>query len=198
MVYLFAGLVKVNPDWLRLEPMGMWLARRADFAVIGPYLTEDWVVALAAYGAIVLHLVGAPLLLIPRTRLYVMAVYFAFHLFNHFLFQIGIFPWFTMAGTLMFLDPDWPRQLARWCRKQARWAVPRRAGRPVSGPSAQDKAGAGQPPEAGTWILLGFIALWLAFQVLFPLRHLLYPGNSGWTDEGQRFAWQMKLRDKHS
>ena len=45
-------------------------------------------------------------------------------------------------------------------------------------------------------LLLGFIGLWLAFQVLFPLRHLLYPGNPSWTEQGHRFAWQMKLRDK--
>ena len=44
--------------------------------------------------------------------------------------------------------------------------------------------------------LLAFIALWLVFQVLFPLRHLLYPGSPSWTEEGHRFAWQMKLRDK--
>lgn len=46
------------------------------------------------------------------------------------------------------------------------------------------------------WLLLGFIAIWLAFQLLFPLRHLLYPGSPSWTEEGHRFAWQMKLRDK--
>ncbi len=44
--------------------------------------------------------------------------------------------------------------------------------------------------------LLIFIGVWLAFQVLFPLRHLLYPGSVSWTEEGHRFAWQMKLRDK--
>lgn len=42
------------------------------------------------------------------------------------------------------------------------------------------------------------IAVWLAFQVLFPLRHLLYPGDPSWTEEGHRFAWQMKLRDKEA
>jgi len=45
-------------------------------------------------------------------------------------------------------------------------------------------------------LLLGFFALWLGFQILFPLRHLLYPGNVSWTEQGHRFAWQMKLRDK--
>jgi hypothetical protein len=109
VLYIFAGLVKLNADWLRLEPMGMWLARCDDWELIGPLFNQDWVVALASYGAIVIHIVGAPLLLVRRTRAYVMALYFAFHLANHFLFQIGIFPWVAMAGTLMFLEPDWPR-----------------------------------------------------------------------------------------
>ena len=33
------------------------------------------------------------------------------------------------------------------------------------------------PSTAAKATLLGFIAVWLGFQVLFPLRHLLYPGN---------------------
>lgn len=45
-------------------------------------------------------------------------------------------------------------------------------------------------------LTLGLIALWLAFQILFPLRHLLYAGSPSWTEQGHRFAWQMKLRDK--
>jgi hypothetical protein len=28
------------------------------------------------------------------------------------------------------------------------------------------------------------------------LRHLLYPGDVAWTEEGHRFSWRMKLRDK--
>ena len=31
-----------------------------------------------------------------------------------------------------------------------------------------------------------------------PIRHFLYPGNVSWTEEGHRFAWHMKLRDKDS
>jgi hypothetical protein len=45
-------------------------------------------------------------------------------------------------------------------------------------------------------LLLGFVAVWLAFQVIMPLRDLLYPGKVSWTEQGHRFAWQMKLRDK--
>ena len=32
--------------------------------------------------------------------------------------------------------------------------------------------------------------------MLFPLRHFLYPGVVHWTEEGHRFAWHMKLRQK--
>ena len=53
-----------------------------------------------------------------------------------------------------------------------------------------------RPLRPGQVALLVIIALWLAFQVLFPLRHLLYPGSPSWTEEGHRFSWQMKLRDK--
>lgn len=116
VMYLYAGIVKINADWLRLEPLGMWLARRDDFALVGPLFNQDWVVAIASYGSIAIHVIGAPLLLFRRTRGWVIALYFAFHLSNHFLFDIGIFPWVAMVGTLMFLDPDWPRQALRRLR----------------------------------------------------------------------------------
>lgn len=45
-------------------------------------------------------------------------------------------------------------------------------------------------------LVLGFIALWIGIQILVPLRYLVYPGNVSWTEEGHRFAWMMKLRDK--
>ena len=119
VMYIYAGIVKINPDWLRLEPMGMWLSRRDDMPLVGELFNQDWVVALAAYGSIALHIVGAPLLLVRRARGWVMAIYFAFHLANHFLFRIGIFPWVAMAGTLLFLEPDWPRRALRRVRQGA-------------------------------------------------------------------------------
>lgn len=45
-------------------------------------------------------------------------------------------------------------------------------------------------------LIVAGLALWLAVQILVPLRHLLYPGNVSWTEQGHRFAWMMKLRDK--
>jgi vitamin K-dependent gamma-carboxylase len=41
-----------------------------------------------------------------------------------------------------------------------------------------------------------WVLVWVVLQIVVPLRHHLYPGNPNWTEEGHRFAWHMKLRDK--
>ena len=40
------------------------------------------------------------------------------------------------------------------------------------------------------------LVLFCAWQLLFPLRHHLYPGPVTWTEEGHKYSWRMKLRDK--
>lgn len=195
IVYIYAGIVKINSDWLQLEPLSMWLATRADEmpAWIGYLFLHDWSVAVGAYGIIILHVLGAPLLLWRRTRIYIFCIYACFHILNHFVFSIGIFPWLTLFATLIFFDPDWPKQL--WQKMKASF----------SPETAQPDAQTQHTPSQGTsfmptimtqnLILLG-LAVWLSYQVLMPLRHLLYPGNVSWTEEGHRYAWQMKLRSK--
>ena len=44
--------------------------------------------------------------------------------------------------------------------------------------------------------LLALLGLFVAYNCLMPLRHFLYPGEVSWTEEGHRFSWHMKLRDK--
>jgi len=196
IVLVFAGLVKVNPDWLRLQPLGMWLAEDNDFFLIGPLFTETWVIAVAAYGTILLHLVGAPLLLWSRTRGVVFALYVAFHLMNHFLFEIGIFPWLTMAATTLFFAADWPRRvLHSLAVATAGFWNP--GGTVSPGPPRSMATASGDAVGVGRRnLVLVLISAWLLLQVLVPVRHLLYPGDVTWTEEGHRFAWRMKLRDK--
>ena len=57
--------------------------------------------------------------------------------------------------------------------------------------------GIGEPLRIQTWGL-SLLGLWVAVQVLVPLRHLAIPGNVHWTEEGHNFSWHMKLRDKES
>jgi len=127
-----------------------------------------------------------------RTRLVVFILYACFHTLNHFVFDIGIFPWFTLLGTLLFFDPDWPRQIARKLRSIA--------GIQTKGNKQAPAAGINQTtiPLFKQRLVFGLCAFWVATQTLIPLRHYLYPGNVSWTEEGHRFSWQMKLRSKES
>ncbi len=47
-------------------------------------------------------------------------------------------------------------------------------------------------------LTLALLSIWVAIQILVPLRHYLIPGNVNWTEEGHNFSWHMKLRDKES
>jgi len=181
LVYFYAGLAKLNPDWLHGWPMRMTLAAREGHPIVGLFANEEWAVYLLSYGGLIFDLLVVPLLLWPRTRLFAFIVACGFHLTNAVLFQIGVFPWLMIAATTLFFDPDWPRRLFRPAR---------RPGSPSPVPA---------PPSVfrqRTIVLL--LAVYMAVQVIVPLRHYLYPGDASWTEEGHHFAWRLMLRKKRA
>ena len=40
------------------------------------------------------------------------------------------------------------------------------------------------------------VMVFVVFQLAFPFRHLLYPGNPFWTEQGYRFGWRVMLIEK--
>lgn len=52
------------------------------------------------------------------------------------------------------------------------------------------------PPVGGSLWILAFVIGYTAFQILFPLRHLLYKRELQWTHEGSNFSWRM-MADHH-
>jgi vitamin K-dependent gamma-carboxylase len=186
-VFIFAGVAKLNADWLHGEPLRMWLAERTDFAIIGRFFTEEWAPWLFSYGGLLFDLTVIPLLIWPRTRPLAFLAAVGFHMTNQQLFSIGIFPFLALGTALLFFPPDWPR--FRWLR--ARRRPPRQ---PVVAGWPTPPRGWRLRPAQGA--LLGVLGVYLALQVLVPLRHFAIPGNVSWTEEGHRFSWHMKLRDK--
>ena len=178
IVYFYAGIAKLNADWLDGEPFRSWLAERTSVPVIGKYFTEEWLVMLFNYGGLAFDLFIVPLLLWRRTRVFAFLWAASFHFLNATIFSIGIFPWLMLAATTLYFRPDWPRRIFR------RWRWTETTGVPEP---------AAYPPLA-----LSLIGVYLAIQLLVPFRHFLYPGNVHWTEEGHRFSWHMKLRDKES
>lgn len=180
--YFFGGVAKLNADWLRAEPMRGWLANMTDFPLIGRWFTQEWMVYGFSYGGLLFDLFIVPALLWRRTRPFAFALAVCFHVLNDNLFSIGIFPWFMIAASVIYFEPDWPRRL-----------LARIPGLSPSATHATDVP----PPARWPRATLALLALWCALQGAIPMRHLLYPGNPSWTEEGHRFAWHMKLRGKN-
>ena len=173
-VYFFGGIAKLNADWLAGHPIDLWLARRSDYFLIGPYTSDVWLIYFIAWGGLALDLLAAPFLFWKRTRLAAYLVTLSFHIVNNRLFSIGIFPWFMIFGTLIFFEPDWPRKYMR---------------------KSNISLGATGSPTIGKFGLAAMGA-YVLFQLFLPMRPHLYPGNTSWTEEGHFFSWRMMLQDK--
>lgn len=189
IILIYAGIVKINSDWLNFYPLKYW------FAAQGGVFDQNWIVAVGSYGSIILHVAGAPLLFFKKTRIWVFLVYAVFHSTNSYVFgeDIGIFPWITLALTTIFFQPHWPRQILcfiknfqiRNFRKSYQEAINLKS--EVSGYKAFKISSAQKK------MVVIAIIIWAIFQSLFPLRRLLYKGNTAWTNQGHYFSWRMKL-----
>ena len=178
---IFAGLVKLTPDWLAGEPLGLWLRSQADDFVFGGLFAHDWVIIAGTWGTVALHILGAPLLLWRRTRFAVFCIYCIFHGVNAAFFNIGIFPWLTIAATTIFFAPDWPRRC-------------------LSGMGLRQDDGTSAVPVHRTLpssILLA-MACWLAVQIVLPLRAAAFDSDVRWSGDGHRFSWRMRIYDRQA
>jgi vitamin K-dependent gamma-carboxylase len=187
-VYFFGGIAKLNSDWLQGWPLRIWMPRELNLPILWRFRDQVWLAFAFSYSGLLLDLLAVPLLLWRRTRPYMFAALALFHLTNSNLFDIGIFPWFAAAMTVLYFEPDWPRRLINLARRAL-------GHNDAPMPLASNAPVASTPPRFRTATLAG-LAVYCAIQILLPLRHWLYPGNVAWTEQGHRFSWRMKLRNK--
>jgi vitamin K-dependent gamma-carboxylase len=181
VVYFYAGIAKLNPDWLHGEPMRWVMAQHLDFPTIGKFFTQEWAVYTMSYGALLLDLFIVPLLLWRRTRIGAFFVISLFHLMNARLFNIDIFPWLAIAATTLFLSPDWPRRFFSIFHHGMSSRVI--GGTELAGQRNQD-------------LIFLFAIAYLGIQFLVPLYpfFLSLSGGSQWAFMQHRFCWRMMLR----
>jgi hypothetical protein len=178
VVYAFAGLAKLNADWLvRALPLRLWLPARDGLGPLDGLLDERWFAHALAVGGALFDCAVVPLLLWKRTRPFAFAALVVFHLATWRLFAIGVFPWLMIAGATLFFAPDWPRRL-RVLRPAHALADP---------PTVR-------PARARLAVVAG--VAWVVVQVAVPLRHHLYPGEARWTNEGYRFSWNVLAAER--
>jgi hypothetical protein len=202
LVYVYAGVAKLDGDWLRGLVLVRELRMKSELPIIGPLFATDWIAPVMSWGGLLLDLLVVPLLLWRRTRWVAFGAAATFHLANATLFRIDIFPWFMLGATFLLFFSDLLPDLGRDERK----AVPR----PTNESSASARGNEWWSLPTGRrrlnewWSLptgrrrlwVGLAVLYAVVQMVVPLRHHLYPGQANWTDHGHDFAWRMMLRAK--
>lgn len=176
IVYTFASIAKLYPDWLDATAPAIFMSGKADYWLIGNFLQQNWVHWVMAYTGIFFDLLIVPLLLWRKTRMLGFCISIFFHLFNSVVFQIGIFPYMSIAFALFFFTPKTIRK--RFLPKE----------------NYYDKGEIIVPKYKKSLIVL--FSIYFIIQIGLPLRHWFIEDNVLWTEEGHRLSWRMMLRSK--
>lgn len=181
LLYVFAGLAKLNSDWLlHALPLRIWLPAHNDLPIIGFLLGYSWVPYVFSWFGCLYDLSIPFLLWNRRTRPWAYAAVVVFHGLTAVLFPIGMFPYVMIVTALIFFSAEFHERLIRLLSSW--WAtIPARTY---------------QYPPMARKMALSFFVFFFLFQLLFPFRYLLYPGELFWTEEGYRFSWRVMLMEK--
>ncbi len=176
IVYTYASLAKFYPDWLDLTFPKLLMASKHDTPIIGSFLQTNFAHISIKYIGILFDLLVVPLLLWKRTRMFIFVFSIFFHLFNSYVFHIGIFPYMSLAFTLFFFTPELINK--RFLRKKPLYVA-----NEVKYTNYKN-------------LLIPFMAIWFIVQLGLPIRHHFIDGDVLWTEEGHRLSWRMMLRSK--
>ncbi|AXT21302.1 HTTM domain-containing protein [Flavobacteriaceae bacterium AU392] len=177
IVYTFASVAKWYPDWLDTSVIELLMRARKDYYIIGDLLQQKWVHYALAYLGITFDLLVVPLLLWKPTRKLAFIASLFFHLFNSIVFQIGIFPYMSIAIILFFYPPRTIKNI--FLKKKEFY----------------DKAEVIVPNYKPYFITL--LIIYFSIQILLPLRHWTIKDDVLWTEEAHRMSWRMMLRGKN-
>ena len=177
LVYTYAAIAKIYGDWLDFSFMEILFKGKSGYPFIGDLLQEIWVHRAIGILGILFDLLIVPALLWKPSRKWAFMAAIFFHLFNSIVFQIGIFPYLSLAFAVFFFEPDEIRKLF-FKRKH---------------PFLQGKLY--YPPQK-KWVMR-IMAVYLLVQLLLPIRHFFIKDDVLWTEEGHRMSWRMMLRSRN-
>ena len=183
VVYFFAGLAKVNPDWLlRAQPMATWLPGKYSLPLIGKWMYLKETAFLFSWAGCFYDLFIWIFLWIKKTRAISYGFVLIFHILTGILFpRIGMFPYIMIVSTIIFFSPSWHERILFSLPSSKKWE------NEEPKPSAK---------TAGPWIAL-ILGCYIIIQLCLPLRYLWYDGNLFWHEQGYRFSWRVMLMEKN-
>ena len=186
IVYFFAGLAKLNSDWLlNAMPLQIWLPSKYDIPFLGDLLQQSWIHYAFSWGGAFYDLAIPFLLLWKPSRSIAFIFVVIFHVLTRILFPIGMFPFIMIVSALIFFDATFHERILSffsWLLKKIRLF------RLVKVNDLQK--------EKSSKIAPYVVALFIVVQLLLPWRYVLYPKELFWTEEGYRFSWRVMLMEK--
>lgn len=215
IVYFFGGIAKLHLDWLQGFPLRFWLYDNAHkfSGWYGDFLRTEFAPIFYSYSGILLDFAAGFMLFHKKTRQLIILPLLFFHISNHFLWNIGSFPFSMIILTTLFFNSDWPEIIihffknqpiqqtkaffsSSWFKKSVAFMFP--FGKNITNKNQINASSNNAVYKIAHWrkqIIGLFLFIWFTFQFLFPLRHFAYKGHPSWTGEGHLFAWRMMLVD---
>ena len=186
IVYIYAGLAKINSDWLlKAMPLKIWLPSKYDIPIIGDYLLQqEWVHYLMSWSGMIYDLSIPFLLLYKRTRVFAFILVIIFHLFTAVLFPIGMFPYIMIVASLIFFDSKFHNKIIHLIKLT------------LSPLKKYNIEKVEKFKYFNSKLITSIVMIFLIIQIIFPFRFVLYPGNLFWNEEGYRFSWRVMLMEK--
>src|SRR5690606_18076050 len=102
IVYTYAAIAKMYPDWFNGNFSRVLMSSKADYWLVGELLQQSWTHFSITWFGFLFDLLIIPLMLWKRTRVPAFIAAIFFHLFNSFIFHIGIFPYLALALFIFF------------------------------------------------------------------------------------------------
>jgi hypothetical protein len=177
IVYVYAGIAKINSEWLlKAMPLSLWLPAQDTFPLIGFIFKERVTAYIFSWGGMLFDCTIPFFLMMKRTRILAFCAVLFFHAMTGYFFQIGVFPLIMSLSVLIFFDANFHKKVLSLFYRPSDYSL-------------------GSPYNAHASIPYIF-AIILFVQIIVPWRFLLYQGNRFWTEQGYRFGWRVMLMEK--
>ena len=178
VVYIFAGIAKIHPDWLlHAQPLQNWLHTNHHLPIVGPLLKYKVTAYIMSWTGMLYDLFIVFFLAFRKTRLLGYSAVVFFHIFTWILFPIGVFPWVMIGATLIFFSVNFHEKIVSFLERNVGFE-----------PLVEQKS--------YRKVAIFGLTLYIGFQVLFPFRFVLYSGDLFWKEQGYRFSWRVMLMEK--
>ena len=188
IVYLYAGLAKINSDWLiHAQPLKIWLRAKYMIPLIGEtLLQQNFSYYLFSWGGMIYDCLIPFLLLNKKTRNFAFFMVIAFHIMTRVLFPpIGMFPYIMIFSCIIFFDSNLHKKVLDRIKNLFRLKIKDvEKFKPINNNSIRKRS------------IIPILILFFIFQIIFPLRSNFYKGELFWTEQGYRFSWRVMLVEK--